>query len=87
MRAYESDKDDLAKNLVRKKLEGERLLKHLNSRHTANTKYLAGQRTVFEENRATLESLRQKEELFTHRAPTQPDSASEFDDVAWDELR
>ena len=80
---FDSDKDDLARNLVRKKLEAERLLKHLDSRLTANTKYLAGQRTVFEENRATLESLRQKAELFAHRVPKHPDCASEFDDKAW----
>ena len=80
---FDSDKDDLAKNLIRKKLEAERLLKRLNSKHAANEKYLVSQRTVLEENRATLEGLRQKAELFAHRMPKHPDGVSEFDDIAW----
>ena len=36
---FESGKDDLAKKLVRRKLESERLLQRLNSKHAANDKY------------------------------------------------
>jgi len=74
---FESEKDDLAKSLIRKKLEAERLLKHLNSRHTTNEKYLKEQRTLLEENAAALESLRQKAELFAHRTPVRSDYGSE----------
>ena len=80
---FESEKDDLAKNLIRKKLEAERLLKRLNAKHAVNEKYLAEQRTMLDENRATLEGLRQKAELFAQRMPTNQDGVSEFDDIAW----
>ena len=80
---FESDKEDLAKNLIRKKLEAERLVKRLNTRFSANGKYLEQQRAALDENRATLDSLRQKAELFAQRAPSHPDGGSEFDDIAW----
>jgi phage shock protein A len=80
---FESEKEDLAKSLIKKKLEAERLLKRLNSRFTANEKYLVEQRATLDENRATVESLRQKAELFAHRIPSNSDSDSEFDDIAW----
>ncbi len=80
---FESEKDDLAKNLIRKKLEASRLLKGLNAKHVANEKYLAKQRTMLDENRSTLEGLRQKAELFAQRTPVPADGGSEFDDIAW----
>ncbi len=80
---FESKKDDLAKSLIRKKLEAERLLKRLNAKHVANEKYLDEQRAMFDENNATLENLRQKAELFAQRTPVQIDSGSEFDDISW----
>ena len=80
---FESEKDDLAKGLIRKKLEAERLLKRLNAKHAANEKYLDAQQTMLDENQATLGSLRQKAELFAHRTPVHADSGSEFDDIAW----
>ncbi len=80
---FESEKDDLAKSLIRKKLEAERLLKRLNAKHVANKKYLDEQRAMFDENNATLESLRQKAELCAQRTPVQIDCGSEFDDISW----
>ena len=80
---FESGKDDLAKNLIRKKLESGRILKRLSARQASDDKYLAEQRVLLDENRATLEGLRQKAELFAKRAPTHYDSPSEFDDIAW----
>ncbi len=80
---FESDKDDLARSLIKKKLEAERLLKRLNSKHVANEKYLDEQRTMLVENNATLESLRQKAELFAQRSPVSSGGTSEFDDIAW----
>ena len=80
---FKSDKEDLAKNLIRKKLEAERLLKRLHTKFDANEKYLDEQRASLDENRATLESLRQKAELFAQRAPSHTDGGSEFDDIAW----
>ena len=80
---FESDKDDLARSLIRKKLEAERLLKRLRSKHASNEQFLSEQRTLLDENTATLESLRQKAELFAQRTPVHSDSSSEFDDIAW----
>ena len=80
---FESDKDDLAKTLIRKKLETERLLLRLKTKHAANAKYLTEQETMFEQNNSTLESLRQKAEIFAERTPAHADGCSEFDDIAW----
>jgi hypothetical protein len=38
---------------------------------------------MLDENRATLDGLRQKAELFMQRAPAHHDGASEFDDIGW----
>ena len=38
---------------------------------------------MLEQNSATLESLRQKAELFAQRAPVHADRSSEFDEMAW----
>lgn len=80
---FESGKDGLAKSLIRKKLEAERLLKRLNAKHAANDKYLGEQRTMFEENSATLEGLRQKAELFAQRTQARTETGSSPDDIAW----
>jgi len=80
---FASQKDDLAKGQIKKKLEAERLLKRLNAKLDANTQYLDEQRSTLEENTTTLESLRQKAELIAHRTPVSSDRDSEFDDVAW----
>jgi phage shock protein A len=80
---FESKKEDLAKSLIKKKLEAERILKRLGSKYAANDKYLSEQRATLEENRSTLEGLRQKAELFAQRSPVTSDGVSEFDDIAW----
>ncbi|MCH8336112.1 MAG: PspA/IM30 family protein [Proteobacteria bacterium] len=79
---FESEKEDLAKSLIRKKLEAERLLKRLSSSFAANGKYLEEQRATLDDNRATLQSLQQKAELFAQREPSQRAGALEFDDIA-----
>lgn len=78
---FDSGKDGLARGLIRKKLEAERLSSRLASQHGASAKYLGEQRAMLDEHRATLEGLRQKAELFAQRAPVK--SESEFDDIAW----
>ena len=78
---FASKKDDLAKGLIKKKLEAERLSKRLGAKHITAEKYLTEQRAMLDENRATLESLRQKAELFAQRAPI--NNESEFDDIGW----
>lgn len=80
---FESDKDDLAKAQIKKKLEAQRLLKRLSARHAANETFLDSQRTMLDENGRTLLSLRQKAELFAQHTPVHPDGDSEFDDITW----
>jgi len=78
---FASKKDDLARGLIKKKLEAQRLSQCLGSQYRASEKYLDEQRSMLDENRATLEGLRQKAELFAKRAPLEGES--EFDDIAW----
>jgi len=79
---FESGKDDLAKTLIRKKLEAERIQKKLTTRFESNARFLADQRTLLDDNRATLESLRQKAELVGHTLP-ESDAGSDYDDIGW----
>lgn len=79
---FESGKDDLVKSLIRKKLEAERILKKLISKLEANEDFLGEQRKLLEDNRSTLESLRQKAELISHR-PSTSGPAADFDDIGW----
>ena len=60
-----------------------RLLKRLDAKHVANEVYLEEQRAMLDENNATLESLRQKAELFAQRTPVHTDGDSKFDDITW----
>jgi phage shock protein A len=80
---FESGKDDLAKNLIRKKLEAERFLNRLSSKFDSNAEYLDEQQKMLDDNTATLESLRQKAELFAQQTTVPTGAGDEFDDVAW----
>lgn len=76
---FTSKKTDLARNLVRRKLEAQRLARHLSNRETGAEKYLNEQRTILDEHRMTLEGLRQKAEIFTRRSREPVDSAGAVD--------
>jgi phage shock protein A len=78
---FASGKDDLARSIVRRKLETRRMLKRLNADEQANEKFLSEQRAQLEENRAALESLRQKAEIFAQRSPREDRSA--YGDTPW----
>ena len=78
---FAKKKDTLARTLVRRKLEADRLAKRLNAKIASNEKAVTQAKLRIEENRAALESLKQKAELFTER--TAPRTGSEFDDVGW----
>ncbi len=80
---FDSGKDDLAKGLIRKKLYAERFLARLTKKVESNERFLADQQKVLDENTATLESLRQKAELFAQRASASAETSSEFDETAW----
>jgi len=79
---FESGKDDLAKGLIRRKLEAERILKRFDSKLDGNDAFLTEQRKLVGENRNTLDGLQQKAELFAHRLPSRVGN-SEFADTAW----
>lgn len=78
---FASKKDDLARGLIRKKLEAQRLCRRLGSKYSAAEKYLSEHRARLDENRVTLDGLRQKAELFAQRVPAA--GASDFDDITW----
>jgi len=78
---FESGKEDLARGIVRRKLEAERLLKRLDGKLEANRRDVARQQKLLDENRATLDGLRQKAELIVSRAPSGDDRGGR-DDLA-----
>ncbi len=80
---FASQKDDLARALLRRKLEAERLLQRLNAMQTANQQHLDAQQAKLGENRATLDSLRQKAELFAQHTGSSRDDDSTLEDFAW----
>ena len=77
---FESGKPDLAKSLIRKKLEAEKILRRLSQKAESNQAFLTEQARSAEEHRNTLESLRQKAEIFSRHAPP---SNGDVDDGAW----
>ena len=79
---FSSGKESLARGLIRKRLEAERILKRSNARLDANATFLAEQRQLLDENRNTLDSLRQKCEVFSRRSSSQ-DSPAEYLDPSW----
>ena len=60
---FESGKDDLARLLIKRRLESERVHKVLTRKRQSLQETLAGLSTHLDENRARLDSMRQKLEL------------------------
>lgn len=58
----------LARTLLRRRLEGERLIKHLGQRLTGLQQVFAERSSQLDENRRRLEAMRQKAELFDTEA-------------------
>jgi phage shock protein A len=65
---FKSAKDDLAKGLIRRKLETQRLIRQLATRHDSISKTLANRRLTIAEHRSTLDGFRQKAEIVSIRA-------------------
>ena len=74
---FASGKDDLARTLVRRKLEAQRFRKHLLRKRETLQDTLASLQQRFDENRSQLESMRQKAELLTE------DSDTDHPEDAW----
>lgn len=75
---FEAGKSDLARNLIRRRLENQRFARLLAARAETTDKDLATSRAALDENRTRLESMRQKADLFVD--DDRPDRAA-----AWDE--
>ena len=64
-----ADKPGLARTLIRRKLENERLEKHIAGRAAELAERLEGERARLEEHRLTLAGFRQKAEILSRRMP------------------
>lgn len=80
---FASGKEDLVRNLIRRKLEAELLQKRLQGRYDATIESLEQQRRQLDENSSALESLRQKADVIAHRPPTTGMDETAFDDCKW----
>lgn len=80
---FESNKEALARTLIRKKLEAQSIQKRLACKHAANEEYLGEQQAIVNENRATLESCKQKAELFAKKPRSVSETTSASDELAW----
>lgn len=78
---FAREKNDLARTLVRRKLEAERLSRRLGAKLDGNDKAISAARSSIRENRTTLDGLKQKAEIFARRAPAEADI--DVDDSAW----
>ena len=67
---FESGKDDLARSLIKRKLEAQRLSKTIAAKTNASEKTLAELLAGLEENRGQLERMRQKAEVLTENSQT-----------------
>lgn len=77
---FEKQKDELARTLVRRKLEAERLLRRLQARIAANQQAIESGQAAAAERRSTLDAMKQKAELFSDREAAAP---TDLDDSAW----
>jgi phage shock protein A len=80
---FEAGKEDLAREMIKRKLATERLSDRIDARMEANRKAVEGLKKTSSDNHATLESLRQKAELFTQEHRRLPAEYSTSSDVAW----
>jgi phage shock protein A len=72
---FVSQKPELARTFVRRKLETERHAGYLARREAAAEKHLSEQRATLEQHQMTLDGLRQKAEIFSRRSRTAAGSA------------
>ena len=77
---FAADKEDLARTLIRRKLETERSLKLLDRRQDAVASQLDQLSQRLEENRNRYEGMRQKAELFDEQQ-REPDFADDWSDI------
>ncbi len=72
---FESDKDDLARSLIKRKLETQQLLKSLNKQQITSQENSTQLKSQLSEHRSQLESMKQKAAIF--KQTNTDDDASE----------
>ena len=77
---FAADKDELARNLIRRRLEAERLLNRVSASIAQGEENLDAEQAQLEHNRATLDGLRQKADVVSLQSCT---SSSDYDDIGW----
>ena len=80
---FESNEAGLARELIKRKLQTQRLSKRVSALLNAAEKELTRQQKTLRENRATLESMRQKAELIPERSPENDHDHPAIDDITW----
>jgi phage shock protein A len=80
---FESNEADLARELIKRKLQTQRLAKRVSALLRAAEKELIGHQKILQENRATLESMRQKAELIPERLTKNDRGHPAIDDITW----
>lgn len=80
---FEAGKEDLAREVIKRKLETERLFERLVARLEASEKAVEGLKKIGTDNSATLESLRQKAELFSEKPNHCTTEKSTSSDFSW----
>jgi phage shock protein A len=82
---FDSEEDELAKGLIRRKLETERGLQRLNTMKSALSQFIDELRRLCDEQEASLEGLRQKSQLFVKRQSVDTPDYNTFEDPSWSE--
>ena len=78
---FESNKEDLARGIVRRKLEAIALKKQLTTQQQSLQQSIACQQKILAENQLSLEHLRQKAEALTARPTRSEVASSSFDSL------
>tara|TARA_R110001599_G_scaffold353459_1_gene592498 strand:- start:200997 stop:201551 length:555 start_codon:yes stop_codon:yes gene_type:complete len=80
---FQEEKSELARELIKRKLQTRRVMKCLAARLEAAEKTVLESKKVLADNRATLAGARQKAELFTDRFSQRGCEGSPTDDTGW----
>lgn len=80
---FDSGKEDLARDLIKRKLQTQRLSTRVAAHLGAADREYQRLGNILDENRASLESLRQKAELFAERATRNHRDQNVVADLAW----
>ena len=80
---FQEEKSELARELIKRKLQTQRVMKRLAARLESAEKTVLESKKVLAENRSSLAGARQKAELFTHRFLQRGSEGSPSYDTGW----